>query len=82
MTLVAAKVKKNLEAAIKNSLAKEFKKEAKADKTAHKRMASAIAEAVAQVIVKMLMTDAQVLPGIKTAGSSSAQTSVKPGKIG
>jgi hypothetical protein len=82
MPLVAAKLKQDLEAAIATSLAKTFSSEGSADPSSHKKMASAIAEAVAMVIVKALQTEAEVLPGIGTAGSPSAQTSVTPGKIG
>ena len=81
MALVVPKLTKDLEAAIAAALAAEFAGEAGADPSSHKRMAAAIAKAVAMVMVKALQTEAQVLPGIATAGSPAAHTSVAPGKI-
>jgi hypothetical protein len=81
MALVVPKIKKDLEAAIMAALTKEFAKEGGADPSSHKKLASAIAEGVAMVLIKALQTEAEVLPGIGTAGSPAAQTSVTPGKI-
>ncbi len=81
MALVAAKIKKEMEAAIAAALTKEFAKEAGADPTSHKRTAAAVAEGVCTILIKALQTEAEVLPGIATAGSPAAQTSVSPGKI-
>lgn len=81
MALVAPKIKQDMEAAIMAALTKEFAKEGGADPSSHKKLAAAIAEGVAMIIVKALQTEAEVLPGIATAGSPAAQTSVSPGKI-
>lgn len=81
MALVAAKIKKELEAAILSALAKEFAKESGADTSSHKKIAAAVADGVSKVIIQALQTEAEVLPGIATAGSPAAQTSVTPGKI-
>lgn len=81
MALVGPKLKSDIEKAIINALKREFSKEGDADISSHKRLASAVAEGVALTIVKALQTEAQVLPGIGTAGSQSAQTSITPGKI-
>ncbi len=84
MPLVEPVIKQKLAAEIMNELKKAFGAEADAGSSAasHKKMADAIAAAVAKVIVMELTTNAQVLPGIATAGSPAAQTSVSPGKIG
>ena len=81
MALVIPALQKKLEAALLSSFTKEFSSEAGADPTSHKRMASAISEAVAKVIVQALQSEAEVLPGISSAGSPGAVTSVSPGKI-
>jgi len=81
MALVVAKIQKDLEAAIMAALKTQLGKEGGADPSSHQKMAAAIAEGVSKVIVTALLTDAEVLPGIGTAGSPAAQTSVTPGKI-
>jgi hypothetical protein len=81
MALVGPKLKQDMEKAIMAALTKEYASEAGADPSSHKKMASAIAEGVALILVKALQTEAEVLPGIATAGSPAAQTSVSPGKI-
>jgi hypothetical protein len=81
MALVIPKIQKDMEAAIVAALKTEFAKEGSADTTSHKRLAAAIAKGVTQVIIKALTTDAQVMPGIATAGSQSAQTTISSGKI-
>lgn len=80
MALVAPKLKKDLETALVSALTREFAKEGGADPASHKKLAAAISD-IALVIVKALQTEAEVLPGIATAGSPAAQTSVSPGKI-
>lgn len=81
MALVIPKLKQDLEAAIMAALQSQYAKEGGADPSSYKKLAEAIATGVSQVIVTALQTDAQVLPGIGTAGSPAAQTSVTPGKI-
>ena len=81
MALVIPKIQKEMEAAITAALTSEFAQEAGADTRSHKRIAAAIAKGVTQVLIKALQTEAQVLPGIATAGSVAAQISVSPGKI-
>lgn len=81
MPLIAAKIKKEMEAAIMSALMSEFAKEGGADPSSHKKIAAGVAAGVSEVLVKALLTEAQVLPGIPTAGSPAAQTSVAPGKI-
>lgn len=81
MPLIAAKIKKEMEAAIMAALTSEFAAEGGADPSSHKKIAAGVAAGVAEVLVKALTTEAQVLPGIPTAGSPAAQTSVGPGKI-
>lgn len=81
MPLVAAKIQKDLEAALTAALKTQFSKEGTADATSHKKMAAAIAEGVAKVIVDALQKDATVVSGIPTAGSAAAQATTKPGKI-
>lgn len=84
MPLVAPIIEKKLLAEITTALASSFGARADAASAAdsHKKLAEAIAKAVAKVLVEELTTNAQVLPGIPTAGSPAAQTSVGPGKIG
>jgi hypothetical protein len=81
MALIIPKITKELEAAILAALLNEYGKEAGADPTSHQRMAKAIAKGVADVLIKALQSEAEILPGIGTAGSPAAQTSVTPGKI-
>ena len=80
MALVAPKIKKDLESALLAAFAREFPKEASADPSSYKKMAAAISDA-ALIIVKALQTEAEIIPGIPTAGGSSAQATVAPGKI-
>jgi hypothetical protein len=84
MPLVAPIIEKKLSTEIQAELKKAFGAGADAESGAasHKKMADAIAAAVAKVIVAEITTNASVLPGIPTAGSPAAQTSVGPGKIG
>ena len=84
MPLIPAAIQVKLSAEIQSELTKAFGAgaDAASGPDSHKKMADAIAAAVAKVIVAELQTNAQVLPGIPTAGSPSAQTSVGPGKIG
>lgn len=81
MALVIPAIQKEMEAAIMAALMTEFSKEGAADPTSHKRTAAAIAKGVTQVLIKAIQTQAQVLPGIATAGSPPAHTSVSPGMI-
>lgn len=81
MALVVPKITKELEAAILSALLAEYATEAAADPKSHKKLAAAVAKGVAQVLIKALQTEAEVMPGIPTAGSPAAQTSVAPGKI-
>lgn len=81
MALIAPKIQKELEAALLSALTQQFAKEAAADPSSHKKQATAIAQAVATVLIKAIQTEAEVLPGISTAGSPAAQVSVSPGKI-
>lgn len=80
MALVAPALKQKLEQAILAGLQREFAKEAAVDPTTYKRMAAAISD-IATVLVTAITTEAEVLPGIGTAGSPPAHTSVTPGKI-
>lgn len=81
MALVIPTIQKEMEAAISAALTTQFAKEGSADPTSHQKMAAAIAQGVTQVLIKAIQTQAEVLPGIATAGSPAAQTSVSPGKI-
>jgi hypothetical protein len=81
MALVIPTIQKQMEKAIMAALISQFSKEGVADKSSHKKMAAAVAQGVCQVLIKALQTKAEVLPGISTAGSQSAQKSVTPGKI-
>jgi orotate phosphoribosyltransferase-like protein len=45
------------------------------------KIATAVAQAVAKVIVEQIKSNAQVLPGIATAGGPTAQVTVSPGLI-
>lgn len=81
MALVGPKLKKDIESAIMAALKTQFAKEGGADPDSHKKLAAAIAEGVAITIVKALQTEAEVLPGIPTAGSPAAQVTTAPGKI-
>lgn len=80
MPLIAGKIKKDIEAAVLAALTSEFSKEASADPKSHQKLAKAIS-AIADVIVLALTVDAQVAPGIPTAGSPAAQVTTGPGKI-
>lgn len=81
MALVIPAIQKEMEAAIAAALTTQFSKEGPADPTSHQKTAAAIAQGVTQVLIKALQTQAQVLPGIATAGSPAAQVSVSPGMI-
>jgi len=81
MALVAPSIQKQMEAAILSALLSQFGEEAAADPSSHQKIAAAVAEGVTNVIITALTTQAQVLPGIPTAGSPAAQTSVGPGVI-
>lgn len=81
MALVAPKIQKEMEAAIYAALQVNFAKEAAADPSSYQKQAAAIAKGVATVLIKALQTEAQVLPGIATAGSPVAQVTTAPGKI-
>lgn len=83
MPLVAPVIQAKLQVEIMSELTKSFSAGADGPSvpSSHKKLAEAIAAAVAKVIVAELTTNAQVLPGIGTAGSPAAQTSVTPGKI-
>lgn len=83
MALVGPVLKKKMETALMAAFAREFKEEIAQNKTAaasHKKMAAAISD-IALTIVEELLTQAQVAPGIPTAGSPSSQVSCGPGKI-
>ena len=74
MALVAATMKKDIEAALNSAFAVQFKDEIAANPKApdsHKKLAAAIS-AVADVIVLHLTTMAQVAPGIPIVGTSPA----------
>jgi hypothetical protein len=81
MALVAATIQKQMEAAIMSALMTQHAKSAVADPESHQKTAAAIAQGVTTVLITALQTQAQVLPGIATAGSPAAQTSVSPGVI-
>ena len=81
MALVIPAIQKEMEAAIAAALTTQFATEAGADPSSHQKTAAAIAQGVTQVLIKALQTQAQVLPGIATAGSPAAQVSVSPGMI-
>jgi hypothetical protein len=81
MALIVPKITKELEAAILGELSTAFGKEAAADPSAHQKIASAVAKAVAKVLIAALQGEAEVLPGIATAGSPASQVTVAPGKI-
>lgn len=81
MALVAATIQKQMEAAIMTALTTQHAESASADPTSYQKTAAAIAEGVTTVLITALQTQAQVLPGISTAGSQSSQTSVTPGVI-
>lgn len=80
MPLVAKSLESKIYAEIKASLAKHFKS-GSPQAEAQDKFALAIAEAVAKVVVAEIQSSAMVLPGIPTAGSPPAHTSVGPGKI-
>jgi len=83
MALVGPALKKKMETALIAAFTREFKDEIKQNPSAlasHKKMAAAISD-IALTIVEELLTTAQVSPGIPTAGSPAAQTSVGPGKL-
>ena len=81
MPMVAATIQQQMAQAIQAAMDTAFPDGLKADPTSHQKMAAAIAQGVATVLYTTLTTQATVLPGIGTAGSPAAQTSVTPGKI-
>jgi len=81
MALVAAAIQKQMEAAIMSALTLQHASSGTADPASHQKTAAAIAEGVTTVLITALQTQAQVLPGIATAGSPAAQASVTPGVI-
>jgi hypothetical protein len=81
MALVIPAIQKEMEAAIAAALTSQFAKEGTADPASHQKIAAAVAQGVTQVLIKALQTQAQVLPGIATAGSPAAQVTVAPGMI-
>jgi len=83
MPLVPAVMKKKMEAALIAAFNREFPDAVAQNPSAvasYQKQAAAISD-IALVIVEELLASAQVSPGIATAGSPSAQTSVSPGKI-
>jgi len=81
MALVAAAIQKQMEAAIMGALMTQHASSGGADPASHQKTAAAIAEGVTTVLITALQTQAQVLPGIATAGSPAAQVSTTPGII-
>ena len=80
MPMVPMKLKKDIEDILVSALGREFSAEAEADPDGHKKMAAAISD-IAIPIVMMLLSDAQVAPGIPTAGSPAAQVTTAPGML-
>lgn len=89
MPLVAAKLKNKMKDTLEKALKEQFAKDAKDNEKASEmwtKMAAAISE-VAVDIVTAIQQDAEVAPGIQiivnpgipTAGSPAAQTTVGPG---
>ncbi len=81
MALIVPKIQKDMEKAIVSAMTNAFSDSKDADPDAYKKFASALAEGITKTIVSALQQDAEVIPGIATAGSPSAQSSVTPGKI-
>jgi hypothetical protein len=81
MALIIPAIQKEMEAAIMAALVTQFAKEGTADPSSHQKIAAAVAQGVTQVLIKAITTQAQVLPGIPTAGSPASQVSVGPGMI-
>lgn len=80
MPMVPSKLKQDIEAILVSALTRELAAEAGADPSSHKKLAAAISD-IAIPIVTMLLTEAQVAPGIPTAGSPAAQVTTAPGKL-
>lgn len=84
MPLLAPALKKKIEAVVLSAFQKEFKKEYDADPTTYKRMAKVISE-VAEPIVSAITTEAQVMPGISSVGTSptgpTTGATITPGKV-
>ena len=89
MALVAAVVKKKVEAALVSALAREFKEEIAQNSSAaasHKKLAAAIADA-AEVIVTEILTTCQVMPGQSVVGAGGgvpgpmSGSTVSPGTL-
>ena len=81
MALVAASIQKQMESAIMSAFMANFPEGTSADPESHQKMASAIAQGVCTVLITAIQTQAQVLPGIPTAGSPAAQVTTAPGVI-
>jgi aspartate aminotransferase-like enzyme len=81
MALIPATIQQQMTQAIKAALDTAMPEGVKADPSSHQKLAAAIAQGVTTVMVTALTTQAQVMPGIVTAGSPATQTSTTPGKI-
>lgn len=87
MAMNAANLKSKMKQTIYNGLKAQFGSAASQGKNYNgiaddhwQKLAEAIS-GIAMDIVMEIVQNAQVMPGIPTAGSQSAQTSVGPGKI-
>jgi primase-polymerase (primpol)-like protein len=83
MPLVIPKIKKQVEAAVMAAYQREFGDFATTSKSARSswKKNAKIAADIAEVIIKAITTDAEVAPGIPTAGGPAAQATSAPGKI-
>lgn len=82
MPVVEPKIAKTLEAAIIKEMASAFSGDGPDDQAdSHKKLAGALSKAIAKVLADTLLKDAQVAPGIPTAGSPAAQATTAPGSI-
>jgi hypothetical protein len=81
MPLIAPAIQKQMEAQLLSAFMLQFPTEAAADPTSYARQAAAIAMGVTLTLIPAIQTQANVLPGIATAGSPAAQVSVSPGFI-
>ncbi len=83
MPLVPDVIAMKVESQVKSMLQKQFKGADKDNPDAEKswdKLAKIAAE-TAKIIIESILTDAQVAPGIPTAGSPTAQVTTGPGKI-
>jgi len=80
MPMVGAALKQQIEQALTSAFEREFGKDSSADPTAHAKLASAISD-IGLILVTYLQTNAQVAPGIPTAGSPAAQVTTAPGSL-